>query len=106
MTYTYIWVEGRANLEELAKRLSPSNPDIHWRETFGTHSKFKVHLIYKQTFDADGKPNSCHEMYLLWMPIDPRSSAKNKCEEYEINREIPLMTYEQIRLDRTAILKR
>lgn len=102
--YTWKWIEGWKKLDEFTEKISP-NDRVHWCETCGSCLKFKVRLIYKYVYDAEGNIERCAEMYFLYMPITRGSRVQNQCNAFELT-EKQRMTYEQIRLDRTADLKR
>lgn len=90
--YIYKWIEGRANLEEYCQQRFKDKP--HWCETIAQvgYEGAKVWLIYKHK--ATG---GYAEMYLLFMP-HPKGTI------YDIG-ELSKMSYEDIRVDRTAILR-
>lgn len=91
MAFIYKWIEGRRNLEEYCAKRFKDKP--HFCETIGKvgNEGAKIHLIYKQ------KANGGYaEMYLVYMP-HPQGTV------YWIS-DIETMRYEDIRLDKSAIL--
>lgn len=90
MAFIYKWIEGEDNLNEYCQKRFKETP--HWCDTIASVGEAKVYLVYKRK--ADG---SFAEMYLLFMP-HPNGTV------YNIS-DIFAMTYEDIRLDRTAILR-
>jgi hypothetical protein len=92
MAFVYKWIEGRKALEEYCAKRFKDKP--HFCETIGRvgNEGAKIHLIYKHK--ADG---GYAEMYLLYMP-HPQGTV------YWIS-DIETMSYEEIRLDKTAILR-
>ena len=88
--YIYKWIEGRNNLNDFCLKRFKTKPKFNG--TIGHAEDATIHLIYKRKEDG-----SFTEMYLLFM--------KHKdgviCDINEVDR----MTYEQIRTDKTAILK-
>lgn len=91
MAFIYKWIEGEKNLNEFCLKHFGEKP--RFVETIGKVGiNTKVRLIYKE------KGNRYVDMYLLYMPHENGTV-------YWIS-DIETMTYEQIRADRTAILKR
>lgn len=99
--YSYIWIEGEKNLDDFCMKRFGYKP--RFLETIGTVSGngafAKIHLIYK--YPAENETNvGCHEMYFLFME---HSNGKYYYSEIE---KIMRWNYEQIRTDKTSILKR
>ena len=92
MKFVYKWIEGRSNLEEYCLKRFKDKP--HFVETIGRvgYEGAKIRLIYKCRMDG-----GYAEMYLLYMP-----SEKGTIQWID---EIERMSYEEIRADRTAILR-
>lgn len=92
MPFIYKWIEGRKALEEYCEKRFGEKP--RFCETIGRvgYEGAKVHMIYKPK--AEG---GYAEMYLLFMP-HPKGTV------YWIS-DIETMSYEDIRADRTAILR-
>lgn len=89
MAYIYKWIEGERNLNEYCMKRFGEIPKFV--ETIGKVANAKVRLIYKE------KEGDFTAMYLLYMH-HPSGTV------YHIN-DIETMTYEQIRTDRSALLK-
>lgn len=101
---TWIWIEGKKALDEFCLRRFKETP--RFTETVGhIGGKAKVRLIYKYVYDDNGEIDRCAEMYLLYMDA-PYSSKAPNLDVWSNLTEIQRKTYEEIRLDKTAILKR
>lgn len=92
MAYITLWIEGEKNLNEYCKKRFGETP--RFVETIGKvgYEGAKVWLIYKQKDDG-----RYVDMYLLFMP-HPKGTI------YDIG-EFSKMSYDEIRTDRTAILR-
>lgn len=91
--YIYKWIEGEKNLKDYCrKRFNELPRFIETIGSVGTEGA-KIWLIYKRKLDG-----GYAEMYLLFMPHE-------KGTIYDIG-ELSKMTYEDIRLDRTALLRK
>lgn len=92
MAFIYKWIEGRKNLDAYCEKRFGEKP--RFVETIGRvgYEGAKVHMIYKHK--ANG---GFAEMYLLYMQ-HPNGHV------YWIS-DIETMSYEDIRADRTAILR-
>lgn len=89
-THIYKWIEGYGNLIDFCLKRFKEKP--HFVETIGRVGEATVYLIYKQ------KPSGeFAEMYLLWMP--------HPSGEWHYVDNIQKMTYEDIRADRTSLLR-
>lgn len=102
--YTWIWIEGERALNEFCERRFKARP--RFLETIGTVGPAKVHLKYKEVYDDNGDWVRNAEMYLLYMEARPGTTKGNIAGWAEFHNEIRLMTYEEIKADSTAILKR
>ena len=89
MAYIYKWIEGRKNLEEYCQKRFKDKP--RFIETIGRVGEAKIYYMYKRKEDG-----SYAEMYLLFMHHEKGTVSWID--------DISMMTYEQIRADRTAIL--
>lgn len=89
--YIYKWIEGWDEMQDFCVRRFGHR--ARFCETIGTCEIAKIWLIYKRK--EDGR---FAEMYLLFMPHE-------KGTVYDINK-LSEMTYEDIRLDRTALLRK
>lgn len=91
MGFIYKWIEGEENLNEYCLKRFGEKPTII--EHHGKVGTAKIIKTEKQKEDG-----YYHIFYLLYMKDE-------KGTIYDIN-DVTRMTYEQIRADRTAILKR
>lgn len=74
-------------------------------ETIGTLPGAKANLIYKYVYGEDGETvDRVAQMYLLWMDA-PNENCKNLAGDGQLS-DIQRMTYEEIKADRTAVLRR
>lgn len=96
---TWIWIEGEKALNEFCLRLFKSKP--LFRGTIGSVGRARVRLIYKHRGDNIGK---CAEMYLLYMYASS-GSCSNLARIEDLDK-IETMTYEEIKADKTAILRK
>lgn len=100
--YSYIWIEGEKTLNEFCEKRFGCRPSF--METIGRVSgkgaSAKVHLIYKYPADDEPPYSGCHEMYFLYMEHDNGKYYQSQIDE------IKRWSYEQIRADRTAILRK
>ena len=104
--YSYIWIEGEKNLEEFCKKRFGDRP--RFMETIGyvsgNRASAKIHAINKHLTDeelADPKRSlSYHDMYFLYM-----EHRNGEYSFYELE-QIMHWSYEQVRADKTAILRR
>lgn len=96
---TWIWIEGEKALNEFCERRFKEKP--RFIETCGRVGPAKVRLIYKEI------PETGHytDMYLLYMDA-PHEIKNGNYTGNGMLTEIQRMTYEEIRSDKTAILKR
>lgn len=101
---TWIWIEGEKALNEFCERRFKARPKF--LETIGKVGPAKVHLKYKEVYDENGQWVRNAEMYLLYMDAPSGMERGNLAGWEEFHDEIKRMTYEKIRADRTAILKR
>lgn len=100
---TWIWIEGEKALNEFCMRRFKTTP--RWMETIGTLPGAKAALIYKYVYKADGETvDRVAQMYLLWMDA-PNDNCKNLTGSGMLS-DIQRMTYEEIKTDRTAILRK
>lgn len=91
MRYVYKWIEGWNEMQEYCQKRFGHK--AHFCETIGTCDTAKIWMIYKRK-----KEGGFAEMYLLFMQHE-------KGTIYDIGK-LSTMSYEDIRLDRTAILRR
>ncbi len=100
--YSYIWIEGEDNLNNFCMKRFGEKP--RFMETIGSVSgkgaSAKVHHIYKYPAEDEPPYSACHNMFLLYME---HYEGKHYWIEIE---KIMRWDYEQIRADKTAILKR
>ena len=100
---TWIWIEGERALNEFCLRRFKSTP--RWMETIGTLPGAKVRLIYKYVYKEDGETvDRVAQMYLLYMDA-PHDRCKNLAGDGQLS-DIERMSYEEIKTDSTAILRR
>ena len=100
---TWLWIEGERALNDFCLRRFKCKPC--WMETIGTLPGAKVRLIYKYVYKEDGETvDRVAQMYLLYMdaPHDRCKNLVGSCMFSDIER----MTYEEIKTDRTAILRK
>ena len=92
MRFIYKWIEGRQNLVEYCYKRFNDTP--HFCETIGYvgNEGAKIRLIYKRK--AEG---GYAEMYLLYMPSEKGTVCWIS--------DIETMSYEEIRADKTTILR-
>lgn len=93
MMYAAIWIEGEENLNIFCLRRFKERP--RFVETIGHVGSAKIFEIYKK---REGFGYT--DMYLLYMPYEKGDLTWDQIEEKMLE------TYENIRLDRTAILRR
>lgn len=101
--YTWIWIEGERALNEFCERRFKARP--RFLETIGKVGRAKVHLKYKEVYDEQGEWVRNAEMYLLFMDAPSGMKQGNMAGWAEFHDKIKYMTYEEIRADKTAILK-
>ena len=100
---TWIWIEGERALNDFCLRRFRCKPS--WMETIGTLPGAKVRLIYKYVYKEDGKTVArVAQMFLLYMDA-PNDRCTNLVGSGMLS-DIERMTYEEIKADRTAILRR
>lgn len=92
--WSYLWIEGERNLHEFCLKRFKELP--RFIETTGRCKEAIIRLIYKLEDGYGG----AHEMYFLKMKHDKGVYDGNEIDE------IQHWTYEQIKTDRTAILRR
>lgn len=103
--YSYIWIEGERNLDEFCMKRFGNKPYFSGTigHVSGKASSAKIHMINKYLTDeelADPRRRiSYHDMYLLYME---HNSGKYFYSEIE---QIMRWDYEQIKADKTAILR-
>ena len=95
--YSYIWIEGEKNLEEFCKKRFGDTPHFleHFGEVSGNESHAKVEKREVERADGDYRL-----MFLLTMEHEQGRYTSGNIDE------IRHWNYEQIRADRTAILRR
>lgn len=96
---TWIWIEGEKALDEFCLRRFKERPRMV--ETCGKVGPARVRLIYKH----DDQAGKYREMYLLYMDAPSGMEKGNLSESGPFFDEIQRMSYEEIRTDKTAILK-
>lgn len=105
--YTYIWIEGFERLTQFCRQRFP-NDRIEWMD--GTVGRIgvgcKVYQQYKERPDG-----SWAEMYLLSLPVSDNDAATKRIPNLVTGTELfdkvrHGMTYDQIRADGTAIVRR
>ena len=104
--YSYIWIEGEKNLEEFCMKRFGDR--CRFMETIGHVSgngaSAKIHMINKYLTDEEladpERTLSYHDMYFLYME---HNNGKYSFSELE---QIMRWNYEQIRADKTAVLRR
>ena len=96
---TWIWIEGEKALNEFCQRRFKDRP--RFMETCFKVGTARGRMIYKKI------PETGHytDMYLLYMDAPSGYSGPNIKGSGELS-DIERMKYEEIRTDRTAILKR
>lgn len=100
---TWIWIEGEKTLDDFCQRRFNERP--HWIEHTGRLSHAKVVQRYKDVYKEDGETvDRVAQMYLLWMEA-PNERCKNLAGSGQLP-DIQRMTYEEIKADRTAILRK
>lgn len=101
---TWIWIEGEKALNDFCQRRFKDKP--RFVETCGRVGSAKIRLIYKYVYKEDGETvDRVAEMYLLYMDA-PYDMEKGNVIGSGCLPEIERMSYEKIRADKTAILKR
>lgn len=101
---TWIWIEGEAALNDFCQRRFKEKP--RFIETCGRVGCARVRLIYKYVYKEDGETiDRIAEMYLLFRDA-PSGMEKGNIIGSGCLSEIEIMSYEKIRADKTAILKR
>ncbi len=90
MYYTTIWIEGEDRLNDFCQRRFQERP--RFVETVGRVGTAKVYMVYKWREDR----KRYVDMYLLFME-HPKGTVGDIAEKR-------LMTYEEIRADKTSIL--
>lgn len=94
--YTYKWIEGEAELIQFCLKRFKMEPKFC--ENIGHCGSAEIHKIYKNRDDND--PNKgCAQMFFLFME---HPNGKIGCIDID---KIERWTYEQIRADRTSIVK-
>ena len=92
--YTYIWIEGEANLRAFCKKRFNDSP--RFVETIGHCGPATIYEIYKWRQDK----HDYTDMFLLFMEYH-----KGKVSWIELKDNIYFWKYEQIRADRNSILR-
>ena len=95
---TWIWIEGFEAFDDFCERRF--GEVAHMIENTGTVGTARVRKVYKWREDW----GQYVAMFLLHMEA-PGERCPNLAEDYQMS-EIEKMTYDQIRLDRTALLRR
>lgn len=104
--YSYIWIEGERNLEEFCMKRFGSTPTFSGTigKVSGKGASARVHAINKHLTDeelADPKRVlSYHDMYILYME---HNGGKHYWSEIE---KIMRWSYEEIRADKTSVLRK
>lgn len=100
---TWIWIEGEKALNDFCERRFKEKP--RWMENTGRLPRAKVAQIYKYVYKEDGETVvRVAQMYLLWMDA-PNERCKNLAGSGQLP-AIQRMSYEEIKTDRTAILRK
>lgn len=100
---TWIWIEGENALNDFCERRFKEKP--HWMENTGRLTRAKVAQIYKYVYKEDGETvDRVAQMFLLWMDA-PNDNCKNLAGDGQLS-DIQRLTYEEIKADRTAILRK
>lgn len=95
---TWIWIEGEKALNEFCLKRFKDKP--RFVETCGSVIGARIRMIYKHRDDL----GRYVDMYLLYM-----DAPNDRCPNYAgsgMLSQIERMTYEEIKADRTAILRR
>jgi hypothetical protein len=95
--YSYIWIEGEKALMEFCQKRFKDKP--RFCETIGHCRMATIHLVYKYRDENDTR-KGCAQMFFLYME---HSNGKYYYTDIE---KIERWTYEQIRADRSSIVKR
>lgn len=100
---TWIWIEGEKALNEFCLKRFKDKPQFC--ENSGMVMSARVFKIYKYVYKEDGETvDRVAQMFLLWMDA-PNDNCKNLAGDGQLS-DIQRMTYEEIKADRTAILRR
>lgn len=100
---TWIWIEGEKALDDFCERRFNEKP--RWMENTGRLTRAKVAQIYKYVYKEDGQTVArVAQMFLLWMDA-PNERCKNLAGSGQLS-DIQRMSYEEIKTDRTAILRK
>lgn len=95
--YSYIWIEGEEALNDFCEKRFKSRP--RFCETIGHCGPAEIHKIYKNRDDND-QSKGCAQMFFLFMD---HPHGKIGCIDLD---KIERWNYEQIRDDRSSIVKR
>lgn len=101
--YTWIWIEGEKALNEFCEKRFKERP--RFIENCGHVGKARVRQIYKYIYDENGDVVGVAHMFLLYMEAPSGMERGNVIGEGMFS-DIQRMTYEEIRADKTSILKR
>lgn len=100
---TWIWIEGEKALNEFCLKRFKDKP--HFCENSGRVMQARVAQIYKYVYKEDGETvDRVAQMFLLWMDA-PNDNCINLAGDGQLS-DIQRMTYENIKADRTAILRK
>ena len=94
--YTYKWIEGEAALVEFCLKRFKMKP--HFCETIGHCGPATIHMIYKYR-DENDLSKGCAQMFFMFME---HPNGTIGCIDLD---KIERWTYEQIRTDRTSLVK-
>jgi hypothetical protein len=96
MSFIYKWIEGWGNLQEFCLKRFHFPP--RFCETIGHCGPATIYNIYKYR-DKNDTQKGCADMYLMFME---HTSGKTTWIELQ---EIMRWSYEQIRADKSSLLK-
>lgn len=94
--YTYKWIEGEKEMIDFCLKRFKEKP--HFCETIGHCGPATIRMIYKYR-DNNDLSKGCVQMFLLYM-----EHPTGKVWATDLD-EIERWTYEQIRADRSSIVK-
>lgn len=95
--YSCIWIEGEKSLKEFCQKRFNDKP--HFCETIGHCMQATIHMIYKYR-DENDTDKGCAQMFFLYMDHPTGKYSYTDIEKIE------RWTYEQIRADKSSIVKR
>lgn len=100
---TWIWIEGEKALNEFCLKRFKEKP--RFVENSGRVMGARVFQIYKYVYKEGGETvDRVAQMFMLWMDA-PNDNCKNLAGDGQLS-DIQRMTYEEIKADKTAILRR